>query len=376
VLGAETRRKRRRAWIGRAVLATGGVGAAVAVALSDFDFAALQPGLEDLRALRATMTSELEAFHAGRTELEQQREWLEQQSAELASLVIDFDRRAAALEAESADIREQTARLEAALARVNEERQALLAAASEAPREADSIEEIETKQRSLEQQREAFAAKESEVSSELGVLSRRRQELEERRAALEAQRRELEALLNDTGRGASRDAPAVASSPSEASPGAGLREPESMPASDGSAFEADTGFAIASTIGPESLGNMRGGIMLGDGMNVSIGLTRSASINGIEQVTNTLTLDELNRTLGTLGTQSLEPVIIQNGPNNVLDTSFLDGVGAFGTIIQNTLDDQVIGTSTVLDVSITDVSRAMDGVAAGQALRDSLYFQQ
>ena len=116
--------------------------------------------------------------------------------------------------------------------------------------------------------------------------------------------------------------------------------------------------------------------MLGDGMNVSIGLTRSASINGIEQVTNTLTLDELNRTLGTLGTQSLEPVIIQNGPNNVLDTSFLDGVGAFGTIIQNTLDDQVIGTSTVLDVSITDVSRAMDGVAAGQALRDSLYFQQ
>ena len=117
--------------------------------------------------------------------------------------------------------------------------------------------------------------------------------------------------------------------------------------------------------------------MLGDGMNVSIGLTRSANVNGVEQVTNTFTFDGLNRSLDALAMQNLAPVVIQNGPGNVIDSSFLNGVPGFtGTIVQNTLDDQVIDLNTVFDVSISDVSKAMDGVAAGQALRDSLYFQQ
>lgn len=378
VLGAERRRKRRRAWLARAVVGSGTVAAAIAVAIADWDLDVLRPGLDELRALRSTLATELEAFHAGRVDLERQRSLLEQQTAELSARLLEFDRRAAALEAESADIRAQTARLEAAIARVDEERRALLAAAQSAPASPREVESIEEKQRGLEQQREQFVAQQSDVSSELDLLSRRRQELEERRIALEAQRRELEELLNDSAGGASRGTPVMASSDREGA-NAGTVAPSAAEGekSSSSATPSFADFAIASTISPETLGNMRGGIMLGDGMNVSIGLTRSASINGVEQVTNTFTLDTLNRSLGDIATQGLAPVVIQNGPGNVIDSSFLDGIPGFsGTIVQNTLDDQVIDLSTVFDVSISDVSKAMDGVAAGQALRDSLYFQQ
>src|SRR5690606_31298492 len=89
VLGAERRRKRRRVWVGRSVLATGAIGAAVAAAFADLDLSALQPGLEELRTLHSTMTTELAAFQAGRVELEEQQAWLELQSAELSSRLIE-----------------------------------------------------------------------------------------------------------------------------------------------------------------------------------------------------------------------------------------------------------------------------------------------
>lgn len=382
VLGAERRRKRRRVWLGRGVVAMGAVGAAVAVALSDFSLDALQPGLDELRAMQSTLTTELDAFRERRTELDQQRERLEQQAAELAAHLSEFDRRAAALEAEGASLKAQTARLEAALARVDDERRALAAAASSA-QSLQQVETIEQEQRGLEQKREEFVAQQTEVSGELDLLSARRQRLEERRLALEAQRRELEALLNDAARGTERDSQMMASSAADSGPASGADASEAAwhgGEADGeptSALAPDADFAIASTMSPESLGAMRGGIMLGDGMNVSIGLTRSANVNGVEQVTNTFTFDGLNRSLDALAMQNLAPVVIQNGPGNVIDSSFLNGVPGFtGTIVQNTLDDQVIDLNTVFDVSISDVSKAMDGVAAGQALRDSLYFQQ
>jgi hypothetical protein len=368
-------------WLGRSVLATGAIGAAVAAAFADLDLSALQPGLDELRTLHSTLTTELAAFQAGRAELEEQRVWLQLQSAELSARLSDFDRRAAALEAESSGIREQTARLEAALARVDAERQILLAAAESDQDSELEVASIEERERGLEEQREQFAAKQTEVSSELDLLSRRRNELEERRIALEAQRRELEALLNDAGRGASSAAPVMAES-ADGQPSGAFVPTSASPSQDEAAGSEDDpfvmpDFSVASTISPDTLGNIRGGIRLGDGMDVSIGLTRSATVNGIEQVTNTLTLDGLNRSIGSMATEGFAPVIIQSGPGNVIDSSFLDGIPGFsGTIIQNTLDDQVIDTTTIFDVSITDVSSAMDGMAAGQALRDSLYFQQ
>ncbi len=341
VLGAERRRKRRLTWVRRGVLASGAL-CAVAASLAGWHFGALQPGLDEVRALQASLTSELAMFQAGRAELSEQRVWLERQSGELTRRLAEFDRRAAALEAEDAELRTQTARLEAALVRADEERRALLAAApiTVSPQPVDAREDV---RRDLEHQRDEFVAQQSQVSSELDVLASRRLELGERRRALEEQRRELEALL-------------------------ARAEAEPAP---------DAEFAVASTVSPHALGDMRGGIQLRDGMNVSIGLTRSASINGVEQVTSSLSFDSLNRSIGSLATEGLGPVVIQNGPGNMIDASFINAVPGFnGVFIQNSLDDQVIDMSTVFDVSITDVGRTLESVAAGQALRDTLYFQQ
>src|SRR5690606_30491324 len=195
-------------------------------------------------------------------------------------------------------------------------------------------------------------ARQSRVAGDLGELERRRDALHARRAELEARRRELEAML------------------AEARP---VRDDDEAVVAD--VHDRDS-FVVASAVTPETLGGMRGGIMLGNGMNVSIGLTRSASVNGIDQASSTFRMDGLSRGLSAAPLPSFEPVVIQAGPGNWIDSGLLGAASGFGTLVQNSLDNQVIDTRTIYDVSITDVSKAMDGVAAGQALRDSLYFQQ
>ncbi|NYT79858.1 hypothetical protein H0A71_23115 [Alcaligenaceae bacterium] len=55
--------------------------------------------------------------------------------------------------------------------------------------------------------------------------------------------------------------------------------------------------------------------------------------------------------------------IIQNGPNNFVNPSFVDSLptGAMGTVIQNSLDSQVISNFNVINIAVTSrqLSEAM-----------------
>jgi hypothetical protein len=122
---------------------------------------------------------------------------------------------------------------------------------------------------------------------------------------------------------------------------------------------------------------MRGGVQLPNGMNVAIGLTRSASLNGIEQYSSSLQLDDLSAGIGAQAFEGLGTTVIQSGSGNLVAPNVLDGLSSgFGTIIQNSLDNQEIRTLTTLDVEISDVSSAIRNIATGQAITDSLTLQQ
>jgi hypothetical protein len=55
----------------------------------------------------------------------------------------------------------------------------------------------------------------------------------------------------------------------------------------------------------------------------------------------------------------------------------LDGLSSsFGTIIQNSLDNQEIHTLSTYDIAITDVGSTLRDLATNQAISDVLQFNQ
>ena len=131
------------------------------------------------------------------------------------------------------------------------------------------------------------------------------------------------------------------------------------------------------TVDDSALGNMRGGISIGGDMDIAVGLTRSASINGVEEYSNSFYIDNLNNGVNAAELANVNSVLIQNGAGNVASPAILDALsGNYSTIIQNTLDGQEIATKTVLDISIGNVSSALRGLSAQQAISDSLSLQR
>jgi hypothetical protein len=103
----------------------------------------------------------------------------------------------------------------------------------------------------------------------------------------------------------------------------------------------------------QQLDHMRGGFDPGNGLLVSFGISRAVYING-NLVTQT-TLDfghltdltaaqaaQLNKQLASLN-------LVQNGPGNTVQAQ--QGGGNFGTIIQNTLNNQHIVNTTIINAT-------------------------
>ncbi|MEJ8855270.1 hypothetical protein WKW79_11860 [Variovorax robiniae] len=106
-------------------------------------------------------------------------------------------------------------------------------------------------------------------------------------------------------------------------------------------------------VSDNKLDDLRGGFDLGSGLLVSFGITRAVYVNG-DLVTQT-TLDFGNLTNLTpaqaaqLNTQLRTLNLVQIGPGNVVDPSI--NLGAGGTIVQNTLNDQHINNQTIINAS-------------------------
>lgn len=111
-----------------------------------------------------------------------------------------------------------------------------------------------------------------------------------------------------------------------------------------------------------ALDNVRGGFTTPEGLSLSLGIDRMVSINGevvshinfqIANLSN-ITSDEARQARAALNTVQL----VQNGANNF---AFGDPLAAGrGTIVQNSLDGQAIGTQTIINSSVNSMSLIKD----------------
>ena len=212
------------------------------------------------------------------------------------------------------------------------------------------------------------------VNRELRALSAQRSDLEQQQHALETQRQELQALMqryDEAARAGSKPA-ASEQPPVGPTPATGARVRTDSQNAD--VLPEPQLMAANQVVGDETLGNMRGGLRLGDGPEISFGLTRTGSVNGVEQFSNSVFVDNLGRISGgvTDGTAG-QTLLIQNGIGNIVAAGSLPT--NFGTIIQNTLDAQLIQTKTVIDITVGNVSGMLNSIGANRAITESLSFQ-
>ena len=119
-----------------------------------------------------------------------------------------------------------------------------------------------------------------------------------------------------------------------------------------------------------TLATLRGGYSIGSsayGVELSFAITRVSYINGQLVAQNALTLPSM----GGIGTKPAMQVI-QNGPGNTFSISGAKLPSSVLTVIQNTLDRQVIKNATIIDATVTNqhfvrsmaISRTIDQAVA------------
>lgn len=119
-----------------------------------------------------------------------------------------------------------------------------------------------------------------------------------------------------------------------------------------------------------ALAMLRGGYSIGSsayGVELSFAITRVSYINGQLVAQNALTLPSM----GGIGTEPTMQVI-QNGPGNTFSIAGAKLPSSVLTVIQNTLDSQVIKNATIVDATVTNqhfvrsmaVSRTIDQAVA------------
>ncbi len=217
----------------------------------------------------------------------------------------------------------------------------------------------------LAQQREAlekrwaqFEAQGELLVTEIIAVNAQRKELEAQRREIDRHRKELEEMLERASSLYPRDASS-----------AGVGEDVTT-----AVGQEDFGITYESLIVDNTLlEDMRGGFSIGEGLDVSFGFTQTGSINGVEQFRNNFTVDNMAEGFVDVNMSNMNPVLLQNGSGNFVSANVLDAMSeGFSNIVQNTLDDQVISTTTVLDISLSNVPGALQGLAGEQAVLDAL----
>ena len=108
------------------------------------------------------------------------------------------------------------------------------------------------------------------------------------------------------------------------------------------------------TVSNKRLDEMRGGFDLGLGLLVSFGISRATYINQELVTTMTLQLGDLSKLTASQAQRlsqqiNLQPQVIQNGSGNVVEAGAANL--PLGTYLQNTLNNQVLRTQTVIDIN-------------------------
>ena len=114
------------------------------------------------------------------------------------------------------------------------------------------------------------------------------------------------------------------------------------------------GFDIAEAVEPSALDEMRGGFEIPGGLAVSLGIDRIVTINGNVVERSQLNLGDLGSLTSGMSKVSADTAnqvrLIQNGISSGNLQLGRDVLG--GTIIQNSLNDQLINNQTIINASV------------------------
>jgi|UPI000685C18B hypothetical protein len=106
-------------------------------------------------------------------------------------------------------------------------------------------------------------------------------------------------------------------------------------------------------VSSQKLDEMRGGFDPGNGLLVSFGITRAVYINGSLVTQTTLDFGHVNNLSPVQAAQLSKQLstlnLVQNGPGNTVQPQ--QGGANYGTVIQNTLDNQRIVNQTVINAT-------------------------
>jgi len=334
----------------------------------------IERALNEFRDLKASLKAETGAVAAQRAELARQQEIFGRHNEQLATQLVAINAQRESLAAQSRQFEEQQASLATAIEKADEQRRSLQASTGSKASIDRQLLEIARQKRSLEEQQQQFLEQGQALAREIGEINRQRIEIERQRQTIEQQQAEVRKLLeqiNTVGAERQRQRQESAARAAE----------EQLLAADAPPDLIEGKMATMAAVGAEVLGEMRGGVDLGLDYSFAIGITRTTSINGIEQFSSAMYINELGAAHGTgAPTQTLqlgEPMIIQNGPGNFVDAGLLSSPGlSSATIIQNTLDNQTITNELVLDVSLQNVSTMIQGMDLSRIARDGLNLPQ
>jgi hypothetical protein len=112
-------------------------------------------------------------------------------------------------------------------------------------------------------------------------------------------------------------------------------------------------------VNEDQLDRTRGGFNLPSGLAVSLGIERLVSINGNIVARTSFDIANLNHLSGEQLRQTRDALssvkLIQNGSDNIYQAGDTSGVIG-GVVIQNTLNDQLIQSQTVINSTVNSAS--------------------
>lgn len=123
------------------------------------------------------------------------------------------------------------------------------------------------------------------------------------------------------------------------------------------ATTGDESFRELQVISDGELGAMRGGIDTSSGAMISFGIERAVFVDGILQTVNTLNLPQLNSMFNQALSDQMKTNLItfvRNGSGNV--SSLNDLQLNIPNVVQNSLDQKVIDTYTIINATIPNIS--------------------
>jgi hypothetical protein len=105
------------------------------------------------------------------------------------------------------------------------------------------------------------------------------------------------------------------------------------------------------------LAEARGGFDVGGGLVLSLGIERVASVNGAVVSSSAFNIPDVSRLTaeqaGRAGAALSALTLLQNGAGNSFAAALPSALGA--TVIQNSLNDQVLATRTVINASVNSL---------------------